>query len=96
MQEFWAIKLRWDDHQNHPQLQTWPLFLQSLDGLKNVQIPRWTGTMSTSDTEIHGFCDSSQLAMAAVIYLKTKHQNQTVTITILCSKTKVAPQRWFY
>ena len=29
--------------------------------------------------------------MAAVIYLKTKHQNQTVTITILCSKTKVAP-----
>lgn len=39
---------------------------------------------------MHGFWDSSEKAMACVIYIVQKSNDQT-TSTIVCSKTKVAP-----
>lgn len=41
--------------------------------------------------ELHGFSDASQLAMAAAIYLKVTTADGNSTVTLVCSKTKVAP-----
>ncbi|XP_071631862.1 uncharacterized protein [Temnothorax longispinosus] len=47
-------------------------------------------TWSTSSVEFHGFSDTSQLAMAAVVSI-TVHGSNGATISLVCSKTKVAP-----
>ncbi|XP_024869009.1 uncharacterized protein LOC112452827 [Temnothorax curvispinosus] len=47
-------------------------------------------TWSTSSVEFHGFSDTSQLAMAAVVFI-TVHGSNGATISLMCSKTKVAP-----
>lgn len=57
----------------------------------NIQIPRWLGTKSNFHTELHGFCDASECAYAAVIYARTISDQNTVQINIIQSKTRVAP-----
>ena len=44
-----------------------------------------------TSVELHGFCDASQRAYAAVIYLKMTDSLGSIQISFLTSKTKVAP-----
>ncbi|XP_034951554.1 uncharacterized protein [Chelonus insularis] len=90
MQELWVIKTGWDDPLNDSQVKSWKTFIDSLDELNHIEIPRWTGMMKNLSIEIHGFSDASQLAIAAVVYIKTYGLN-TTQVTLLCSKTRVAP-----
>ncbi|XP_071652529.1 uncharacterized protein [Temnothorax longispinosus] len=62
-----------------------------------LSIPRWyiqgstsQTTWSTSSVEFHGFSDTSQLAITAVVLI-TVHGSNGATISLVCSKTKVAP-----
>ncbi len=41
--------------------------------------------------QLHGYCDASQEAYGAVVYLRSLHQDSTVTVSLVTSKTKVAP-----
>lgn len=40
--------------------------------------------------EMHGFCDASQQAMVATVYLRTTNNKGEVTVVLLATKTKVA------
>lgn len=91
MQELWSLKLGWDDPLPPPQQKSWQELLSMLNHLEDLTIPRWTGTFSTMIIELHGFCDASQLAMAAVVYVRTFNPQNRITVTLVCSKTKVAP-----
>lgn len=42
-------------------------------------------------TELHGFCDASEQAYAAVVYLRMTDTDGNVQIALVTSKTKVAP-----
>jgi len=46
---------------------------------------------SEHDFEIHGFCDASQRAICATVYLRSSNQEEKVTTHLICSKTKVTP-----
>ncbi|XP_020296240.1 uncharacterized protein LOC109861138 [Pseudomyrmex gracilis] len=91
LQELWAIKLSWDEILPNSQLLNWQQILQSMAGVDVIKIPRWIGSNTTNPIEIHGFCDASQSAMAAVVYVKTLHPTREANTSILCSKTKVVP-----
>lgn len=91
MQELWAIKLGWDDLLPPHQLQTWDQVAHLLENLDNISIPRWVGAYTEAHLELHGFCDASQLAIAAVIYVRITDNHHNISVTLLCSKTKVAP-----
>jgi hypothetical protein len=41
--------------------------------------------------ELHGFCDASNEAYAAVVYIKVIDENDKVKVNLLTSKTRVAP-----
>ena len=41
--------------------------------------------------QLHGFCDASELAYAGVIYLRMIDSNENFHISLIISKTKVAP-----
>jgi len=43
------------------------------------------------DVEIHRFCDASQSAMCATVYLRSSNTAGEITTQLICSKTKVAP-----
>ncbi|XP_011312742.1 uncharacterized protein [Fopius arisanus] len=91
LQEIWIEKLGWDDDVSPQIAHRWNSFRQDLISLSNVSIPRWIGLLQTSVLEIHGFSDASQLAMSAVVFLTVFNNNEESCISLICSKTKVAP-----
>ncbi|XP_054746732.1 uncharacterized protein LOC129251360 [Anastrepha obliqua] len=56
----------------------------------NIRIPRWVHYSPADNAEIHGFCDASEKAYAAAVYLRVKKQDQ-VYLNLLLAKTRVAP-----
>ncbi|XP_071578007.1 uncharacterized protein [Temnothorax nylanderi] len=90
LQELWLHKLRWDEPLPSQLSSRWLIIRKELTSLSRISIPRWHNTWSTSSVEFHGFSDASQLAMAAVVYITVRGSNGA-TISLVCSKTKVAP-----
>ncbi|XP_036146758.1 uncharacterized protein LOC118646918 [Monomorium pharaonis] len=91
IQELWAIKLDWDDHLSMMVTNKWTTFLNTLQEMTHLTFPRWLGCKSTDKIEIHGFCDASQQAAAAAVYLRSTDSNGIISINLVASKTKVAP-----
>ncbi|XP_074106315.1 uncharacterized protein LOC141532055 [Cotesia typhae] len=92
MQELWLVKLSWDTPLPDNLCNKWRAFKKQLIAINIIKIPRWIHSSTHSILEIHGFSDASQLAMAAVIFLKVQpNDNTQAKVTLLCSKTKVAP-----
>ncbi|XP_046628209.1 uncharacterized protein LOC124309036 [Neodiprion virginianus] len=86
MQELWALGFDWDEPSR------WIEFLQDLQGISAITIPRWIGLSSASlGIEIHGFADASQSGLGAVIYARTYINTHEVRVSLVCAKTKVAP-----
>ncbi|XP_039306359.1 uncharacterized protein LOC120358020 [Solenopsis invicta] len=91
IQELWTIKLGWDDPLPDHVASKWITFIGSLQDTPKFTLPRWIGCSNDRQVEIHGFCDASQQAMAAVVYLRTSCEEEAVNIRFVASKTKVAP-----
>ncbi|XP_044586043.1 uncharacterized protein LOC123266074 [Cotesia glomerata] len=93
MQELWLVKLGWDTPLSADLRHKWISFKKELNMINVIKIPRWIHSSTTSTLEIHGFSDASQLAMAAVVFIKVlpADHSQEAKVTLLCSKTKVAP-----
>ncbi|XP_024874739.1 uncharacterized protein LOC112456441 [Temnothorax curvispinosus] len=92
MQQLWLLRCEWDNVIPEDLLRKWRDFYFQLPLLKQISIPRWTGYGSdTLSAEVHGFADASASAYGAVIYLRVTHIDGTVEITMLMSKSKVAP-----
>lgn len=93
-QSLWSLTLGWDDALPKNVLEKWLEFRQELPHLEKLHIRRWTGnTISNKLTELHGFSDASIKAYAAVVYIKVVDMEGNVDVTMLASKTKVAPIR---
>ncbi|XP_071581131.1 uncharacterized protein [Temnothorax nylanderi] len=92
MQQLWLLRCKWDDVIPDDLLRKWRDYYSRLPILRQIVIPRWTGYGSdTLTAEIYGFADASASAYGAVVYLKVTHLDGTVEITLLLSKSKVAP-----
>lgn len=92
MQRLWRCKLGWDEQIPLEEFTNWQTWLKSLEHLSNVCIPRWYGTSTNDDIQMHVFMDASEEAYSAVIYLRIKNE-QNVHCSLLASKAKVAPIR---
>nr|XP_034832179.1 uncharacterized protein LOC117988989 [Maniola hyperantus] len=91
MQKLWLCSSDWDEEVPAQILQEWINFRQQLNHLRDVKINRWIHIQrENTHIELHGFADASISAYAAVIYVKVIHNGQ-VRISMLESKTKVAP-----
>jgi hypothetical protein len=44
-----------------------------------------------TEIQLHGFCDSSERAYGACLFLRFVNQQGEVTTKLLCSKSRVAP-----
>ncbi|XP_044586009.1 uncharacterized protein LOC123266046 [Cotesia glomerata] len=92
LQQLWLEKLSWDEPLCPDTINQWTKFREDISKLTELQVPRWVQLQSDSySVQLHGFSDASQLAMAAVVYLRVTDQEGSSKITLVCSNTKVAP-----
>ena len=93
LQRCWEQKLDWDDLVPSAIHDAWHNWQSELHLLTEKCIPRCYFDTSSQITswELHGFCDVSEHAYAAVVYLRMTDPHGKVQVTLVTSKTKVAP-----
>ena len=93
LQKLWELKLEWDEEVPDYIQQQHHLWRSQLTLLKEILISCYYYRMSSKVlwTKLHGFCDASENAYAAVVYLRTTYMEGPPTLTMVAAKTKVAP-----
>ncbi|XP_060861005.1 uncharacterized protein LOC132938271 [Metopolophium dirhodum] len=93
LQRLWQIKVEWDSPLPIEIQTKWELFHQQLEELGSLSIARKCKPCVSEQIELHGFCDASQEAYGACIYVRTKgiDEDGQVYSRLLCSKSRVAP-----
>lgn len=91
IQKLWLCKIGWDDPVPKDVISTWNTFIQTLDSLQNIRVPRFVRSEHTQHTELHIFTDASQVAFGTCAYVRTYDNNSLVSVKLLCAKSKVAP-----
>ena len=93
MQELCKSKLGWDQQLSGELLIKWTRLIDQLRDAPTISLPRCClqGPRSESRTyRLHGFCDASNVAYAAVVYLVDEDENHVYSHFIV-SKTRVSP-----
>ena len=93
LQKTWEAKIGWDDCVPQPIVNDWLLWRTQLTSLSHVHIPRcyFPKEVQVVSSQLHGFCDASESAYAGVAYLRTTDSKGEVHISLVASKTRVAP-----
>lgn len=93
MQKLWLLKVDWDSEiSDRFILNAWNEFVPNLHVLSNLQIPRYLFLpLSVVNNDIHGFCDASQQAYAACIYVRTEYSDGSISCNLITSKSRVSP-----
>ncbi|KAF0720151.1 Integrase catalytic domain-containing protein, partial [Aphis craccivora] len=96
LQQLWTIKVDWDTVLP-PDIQLkWTRFCNSLQSIENLSIPRLVLCHANKRTiTLHGFCDASQNAIGACIYVRSKivDSEDSWTTALYTSRSRVAPIR---
>ncbi|XP_062710660.1 uncharacterized protein LOC134288796 [Aedes albopictus] len=92
LQELWKRKYSWDEPLSADLQSQWLEFRTNLDRIDAVSVPRWIAfSDNVISCELHGFCDASEKAYGAAIYLRCVAQDGKVTVRLVMAKSKVAP-----
>ncbi|XP_065093228.1 uncharacterized protein LOC135713939 [Ochlerotatus camptorhynchus] len=92
VQELWRSNRSWDEPLEDEIQQRWLLFRSQLAVIENLTVPRWViPIVNPTHIELHGFCDASERAYGACIYLRAVSSNGDTSVRLLTSKSKLAP-----
>lgn len=92
IQQLWLNSYEWDQPLPIELQEYWLKMRHLLFECDQIKIPRWVGIKKTSQSySLHGFADASERAFAAVVYLRTEHENGSVQVNLISAKSKVAP-----
>ena len=92
-QKLCQMKVDWDNVVARDLRSKWERFLKELLEFRCFRIERFVLGRSTEkilQVELHGFCDSSEVAYAGVVYAKIVTSSGTY-VKLLSGKSKVAP-----
>jgi Pao retrotransposon peptidase len=81
VQDLWKSNITWDEKLPTEINQTWMTFLSELQETETFRIPRWTSYSPIKQIEIHGFCDASEKAYAAVLYTRITESSGVIRVT---------------
>jgi hypothetical protein len=91
LQKLWLLKIDWNESVPENIKILWLQFVEELPSLHDISISRFVlGKQKIKRTELC-FCDASQAAYGAVLYIKFIDQEQNCHVNILCAKSRVAP-----
>lgn len=69
----------------------WNKYKDQIKSLNNFIIPRQIIGEDVTGIQLHGFCDASESAYGAVLYLQSTSTSGINMVRLICSKTRVAP-----
>ena len=91
MQALWKLQLTWDEKLPKGIIQEYQVFRQSLPEIEKLFIARQVIQSALNEKlTFHIFCDASEKAYAATIYLRSENSGN-VKVSLLVAKTRVAP-----
>ncbi|GBM38205.1 hypothetical protein AVEN_8269-1 [Araneus ventricosus] len=93
LQRLWQLRLDWDDVLPNPIADEWKEFVTTMKYIKKVKITRFILTDTWLRIVLQGFADASEAVYGAVVYLQCFYQSNDAKVTILASKSRVAPIR---
>ena len=93
MQRLWTRNLEWDQQLPETENEQWEEWLQELQSLSEVTVPRCITPAHGEAVahQLHVFCDASEAAFGASIYLRTSLSSGDHHCALVISKTRVAP-----
>ncbi|XP_063534991.1 uncharacterized protein LOC134744973 [Cydia strobilella] len=92
IQKLWLAGIGWDEELPQPLLQEWTKYREDLSDLTQFRLKRWVYYNADAKlVELHGFCDASNSAFAAVIYLRVIDARGEVYVSLITAKTRVSP-----
>ena len=91
-QQLWQLKIGWDEElPMHCKLKH-EKWREELPLLQTIEFPRCYYSMEQAVTiQLHGFCDASEAAYAAVVYVRATYPSSLTTCKLVIAKTRVAP-----
>ena len=92
MQELWVHGLDWDEKLPKELSTKISLWFAELVLLPTVKVPRCLQLRrQVRMVSLHVFADASEEAYGAIVYQKTEYQDGTSSVSLVASKSKVAP-----
>jgi hypothetical protein len=92
LQQLWLHKLDWDDQLPSELFNQWMDMYLRLSQVNKLAVDRLViAKGQPTEIQLHGFCDSSEKAYGACLYLRSVNQQGEVATKLLCSKSRVAP-----
>ena len=93
LQRVWETRIGWDDPLPEPIHQDWMTWRSELQLLTRKCIPRCyhPKNIQITNIQLHGFSDASEDAYAAAVYIRVQDKSDTAHVSLVFSKTKVAP-----
>ena len=85
----------WDDPIEGDALTKWKSLIAEFGCVNQIRVPRcyFRGSLKPVSIELHGFSDASAQAYGAVVYLRAVYEDESISSTIIASKTRVAPMK---
>lgn len=88
-------KVEWDAPLSIELLHNWRSIISELSYLDGVKVPKCYLKFNSLllATQLHGFSDVSELAFAAVVYMRSLYEDGSVKVSLVAPKTRVAPTK---
>jgi len=92
IQELWKLQIGWDESLPLDILTKWSSYVTEMQQLNGFCVKRHVGgSESDSEIQLHGFCDASERAYGACVYIRIRNQNDLTQVYLLGAKSRVAP-----
>lgn len=90
MQELWLLSCGWDDAVPDSVRQKWDGIRSELPTISTYRADRYA-FLPNASVQLHVFSDASEVAYGACIYARCEDSDGRVRISLLASKSRVAP-----
>ena len=93
IQKLWKLKVAWDESLPEDVVREYRSWESELSDVELIKINRSPFSSISGDynVQIHGFCDASESAYAAVCYLRIRTSTGATEVSYLMAKTRVSP-----
>jgi len=89
-QDTWCTGLAWDVLLPSDLGALWNTWVSTLPHLAHLRVPRWVGIIDRNQSQVHVFCDASERAYGAALYIRSCLVDNSV-VHLACSKNRLAP-----
>ncbi|XP_037957528.1 uncharacterized protein LOC119687322 [Teleopsis dalmanni] len=91
LQDLWIMKIDWDTVVPQQIGIKFENFINDLNNLKSIKIPRYVLQTDIINMQLHGFCDASIRAYGCCFYVRVCNQQGHISVNLLTARSRVAP-----